>query len=80
MIVSEDEAKTKWCPFARQMVTIESGGGAITGAVAVGSANRFEGGKGSLCLGSGCMAWRRADALDTKIGYCGFAQVLHLPA
>lgn len=60
--MTEDEAKTKWCPFARQMVTAESKG-AMSGPIAVGSANRFEDDpngrpRGSMCVASGCMAWR----------------------
>lgn len=43
--MTEDEAKTKWCPFARVMVTADSDGadGGLRGPIAVGSA---------------CMAWR----------------------
>src|ERR1700753_3077279 len=57
--MTEDEAKTKWCPFARSMISIENRGNPL----AVASANRFPGDtsgseKGSLCVASGCMAWR----------------------
>lgn len=52
--MTEAEAKTKWCPFARQMVTIDSPpGNPLQGY----SANRFDGNRMSLCIGSGCMAW-----------------------
>lgn len=53
--MTEEEAKKKWCPFARVMVTT---GNNVTGAFAVGSANRFEGMKIALCIGSACMLWR----------------------
>ena len=60
--MTEDEAKTKWCPFARSMVTIDGHADAAktvkTGPIAVASANRFEGNLMALCVGSGCMAWR----------------------
>lgn len=55
--MTEDEAKTKWCPFARQMVSLDN---TVTGSPnEIASANRFHKGKVTLCLGSGCMAWRR---------------------
>lgn len=42
--MSEDEAKTKWCPFAH----LESGNRALGGDYR----------KSVLCIGSACMAWR----------------------
>ena len=61
-MVTEDQARTKWCPFAR--VEIESEGGAVC------SANRLPGVGGSAdpdlewpsprCIASECMAWRDA--------------------
>ena len=57
-MMTEEEARKKWCPFARQMVEIRSQGGGVTGPVAVASANRFNDDKGTLCVASGCMAWR----------------------
>lgn len=46
--MTEEEAKTKWCPHARE--TMDHGHGA---------ANRDYSGKPiSKCLGSTCMAWR----------------------
>jgi hypothetical protein len=59
--VTEDEAKTKWCPFAR----CESGAFG-SGATAINRSAHMvytdEGGlpNESLCLGSACMAWRDA--------------------
>lgn len=50
--MTEDEAKTKWCPMARD--TVEG----------MGSFNRKGTGKAvetTLCLGSACMAWRWAE-------------------
>lgn len=49
---TEAEARTKWCPLARQLVHHETGAG-----VALTSANRFDS-KVSLCIASDCMSWR----------------------
>lgn len=51
--MTEDEAKTKWCPFARQSVTIDNRGSPLNGF----SANRFNDDKASMCIASACMAW-----------------------
>lgn len=53
--MTDDEAKTKWCPFVRL--------GGNLGSDAAGSTwNRWPGDKdpydGSYCIGSACMAWR----------------------
>jgi len=70
--MTEDEAKTKWCPHAREL-----GDGAV-------SYNRDYNGKATRarCLGSGCMAWQwidRMTATDDEYefksvrigGFCG---------
>jgi hypothetical protein len=43
--VTEEEAKTKWCPFARKWCPFAQ----------PGSVDR-----GATCLASACMAWREA--------------------
>jgi hypothetical protein len=53
--MTEDEAKTKWCPFARQVGTIDNAVGSPQNGF---SGNRFPDDRVSLCLGSACMAWR----------------------
>ncbi len=59
MILTEEDAKTKWCPFSRTMVWRNSLGGSSATAV-----NRWADEDGPalptacICLGSGCMAWR----------------------
>lgn len=64
MILTEEEARTKWCPEAR--VAIDAQG--------YSAANRFgDDGKSYLgsqtfCIGSACMAWRwEGDWSDQKI-------------
>lgn len=76
--MTEEEAKTKWCPHAR----------VLEGYAERTSANRTAEGKpAGLCIGSGCMAWRWVDGpedvfmgdpklggrLEKAEGYCGLA-------
>lgn len=53
--MTEEQAKTKWCPFAR----VGFGGGDLSSA----TPNRSIMGDGlngaNLCIASACMAWRR---------------------
>lgn len=80
MILTEDEAKTKWCPFAR---VVRSNAGAM-------SAVNRDGPKPdprALCIGSECMAWRHfpqgenySENMSTgertylePVGFCGLA-------
>jgi hypothetical protein len=78
--ISEEDAKTKWCPFARASNNSDD----ISGT----TINRNFKGKPDIdcaCLASGCMAWRWVDTHikddsgnltvlsgDTH-GYCGLA-------
>lgn len=85
MTQTEDEAKTKWCPFSRTGVH-----GGLNGAVSV---NRHVDEQTvhdeTRCLGPGCMAWRAVgwlskfgdfsnevpeeDRVGGPRGYCGIA-------
>lgn len=65
--MTEDEAKTKWCPFAR-----------ISDGEPPTSVNRPEPyGDVPHCLGSGCMAWRwevpDPATYKSAPGFCGLA-------
>lgn len=76
--MTEDEAKTKWCPFVRHS---DGNAGVFN------SGNRSEdpinishsGGQfGCVCIGSECMAWRwnvetEIDIPKLPTGYCGLA-------
>lgn len=48
--MTEQEAKTKWCPMYRQAVSID-------GANREWADNRMDG-SNPTCIGSACMAWR----------------------
>lgn len=76
--MTEDEAKTKWCPFVRVVHVGElkiNSGNRIYNAV---SDQTITDGP-ACCIGSECMAWRiRYFGDDVKegeleLGYCGLA-------
>lgn len=81
MSITEDEAKTKWCPMARVILDYS----VQPDTQAVASANRGEADEtdqiftGSRCIGSGCMMWRSevgpASRRATGRGFCGLAGV-----
>lgn len=68
--MTEDEAKTKWCPYARSIGWIDFRDGEKPA-----TENRDTGGMPSaccLCIGSKCMAWRiseRARPADIERKY-----------
>lgn len=55
--MTEDEAKTKWCPFARTII-LGNGGSFIGPANRAVGAEGKEGPEGPKCIASACMAWR----------------------
>lgn len=59
MILTEEEAKTKWCPEARQLVEIKALQ-AFSEATTLNatSCNRHGDNPYGTCIGSTCMAWR----------------------
>ena len=61
-MMTEDEAKTKWCPFVRLSVTRWFGDPPIVPITA--TANRViaeENQEKTFCISSACMAWRWID-------------------
>lgn len=70
--MTEQEAKSKWCPMVRIIITPANqtwGNKALT--------NRIEfvnsGGSESLCIASNCMMWRWEETKYIDDGYCGLA-------
>lgn len=68
--MTEDEAKTKWCPMARSIPAHSDAAGNRWLTNDDGSLSEFGGNNG--CLGSACMTWRWDDYERTD-GYCGLA-------
>ena len=65
MLLTEEEAKTKWCPMAR----LQDVGGTY---------NRCGPAADLYCIASACMMWRKAtlnngDYYKNGAGYCGLA-------
>lgn len=66
-MVTEAEAKTKWCPFARVVPGMLAGESMVHPPVNVAAHNRVQefGAEEAtwhsamLCIGSKCMAWRK---------------------
>ena len=78
--MTEDEAKTKWCPFAQsRIVAVEIPNGAAITRTFGGENVVFNGVSSRLpvltCVGSGCMAWvdEGASAEWERTGRCGLA-------
>lgn len=81
MLLSEEEAKTRWCPFARaalrwvesSMSTTFGSGDAVAATVNRGTGLSAE----CNCISSACMAWRWArlepHGHGNGKGYCGLA-------
>jgi len=54
MTLTEEEARKKWCPFARVPSAIGMNGSAVSGTPAINRAPHVE----VTCIASECMAWR----------------------
>jgi len=71
MIVSEDKAKTMWCPHARVLETVNNENNEKSAPVAVNRITLHVGTQ-AYCIASQCMAWRQVDRGQTEsMGYCG---------
>lgn len=76
--MTEEEAKTKWCPFSR--TGAYSDRGQMT-AVSINRDPRKEVAEGCLCLASGCAVWKwgveikmgRGVYKSKTEGHCGLA-------
>ncbi|MES2347015.1 MAG: hypothetical protein V4641_05525 [Pseudomonadota bacterium] len=77
--MTPEDAKTRWCPFARAPVQGYDSSGDVS---AITAANRCTSGGSpdpdTLCLASRCMAWRWNDTPSKLLGfdvassgYCG---------
>lgn len=79
--MTEDDAKQKWCPFARVVQYSSNDGGPppAPGNRCILTANVTEALNGATtCIGSQCMAWRWStvetpDQIGLPDGYCGLA-------
>ncbi len=66
--MTEEEAKTKWCPFVRHYnAMFQPCGNSLAGVPP-----RETPVTPFTCIASACMAWRKALAGDVG-GYCGLA-------
>jgi hypothetical protein len=68
MLLTEEEARGKWCPFSRKAYKFSQGfeSGPFSGACSFNRGNR----QNCDCIASSCTSWRLWDSLR---GYCGLA-------
>lgn len=73
--MTEQEAKTKWCPFARVLDwAVEAPSMREPAQMMFAATNRYLAPNNDMptCIGSACMAFRWDDYEQTD-GYCGLA-------
>ena len=77
-MMTEAEAKKKWCPNVRYLATFRNDEGKLETAGCFNRGGADSGLEKARCIGSDCMAWRwkygedRAyRGRDTQHGYCG---------
>ena len=75
--MTEEEAKTKWCPFARVEMYVRGVVGRGCNRIVTDDHDLNEkiqvainGTGGTKCIGSACMAWRWR-VLGSDLGWCG---------
>lgn len=73
MILSEEEARTKWCPWARVVAKPPSVSFNRIDEVHLKEGSRLP--DAALCIGMKCMMWRRLGQNSNKVetGCCGLA-------
>lgn len=89
-MMTEDEAKEKWCPFSRPVTVVGEDNHDKSPVIFMGNrvlvsivgddpqeAMFNENPDGSRCIGSRCMAWRWARGFNPTSGYCGLAGKPH---
>ena len=81
MILTEEEARTKWCPFYQTMAVSTASDDIIEGTNRAGKfGEQFR----PACIASECMAWRWGQDVPRRVkgeddhdmyraGYCGLA-------
>jgi hypothetical protein len=68
--MTEEEAKQRWCPFARVVMTDEDGGdpsGVNANRVGVRGTSDVRTHAATLCIASACMAWRSINSRPGKV-------------
>jgi hypothetical protein len=66
--LTEDEAKTKWCPLARASSENDGQGTTINRGANPSGKPDID----CMCIASACMAWRKMkDNVGRPEGYCG---------
>lgn len=80
--MTENDAKTKWCPFTRTMASLPENDSSITSINRAGQEDEAPALPQIVCcIASECMAWRWArdvrevSSLDRRPGFCGLAGV-----
>lgn len=75
--MTEDEARKKWCPFARSGAYVGSGleFSPVSGCAVNrdGPATSTIDASGTRCIASECMAWRWRPGTNPPLGFCGLA-------
>lgn len=56
--MTEADAQSKWCPFARTQIVQDENLCAVVNRTPLGKPD-----SGAMCLASGCMAWRKVGVL-----------------
>ncbi|AWJ93269.1 hypothetical protein Sp245p_25945 (plasmid) [Azospirillum baldaniorum] len=74
MLMTEEQARTKWCPHARQTGVTNRDGGMCATANRAGS--EHYGVENCNCIASGCMAWRWVRVRDDEGSEDGGAAIL----
>lgn len=81
--MTPEEAKEKWCPFARVIVAEQKNDANIVGVpvsynrIAIARSDRTTLDSSTKCMADKCMAWRwgydQNGTLNETHGYCGLA-------